>query len=255
MVCDAPYLQNEFCDPRIFFYVFNLILSFSTCSQIFKKLCPWEILGANVHKMPYIACAQLNCCRYSRDLLVVNKLTSLRCTVMLWIVVIRISRFLLETTFKKDCLSYFIYTGRVILLIRSLIDQYPELYLDELRDWIYFRTGETCTIPTLSGNLNKIGLAVKKVSNQLLFSPLIGVYISFLVFMGKCRGKNGLGRFLWHPQDVKTSFDIFANFGIENIPSNLTYSTKREFQFLLQSLFSFCRENVKKASGMSRNAG
>ena len=47
MVCDTPYLQNEFGDPR-FFYVFNLILSFSTCSQSFKKICAWELLGANV---------------------------------------------------------------------------------------------------------------------------------------------------------------------------------------------------------------
>ena len=34
--------------PPIFFYVFNLILSFSTCSQSFKKICTWELLGANV---------------------------------------------------------------------------------------------------------------------------------------------------------------------------------------------------------------
>ena len=47
MVCDTPYLQNEFGDPR-FFYVFNLILSFSTCSQSFNKICAWEVLGANV---------------------------------------------------------------------------------------------------------------------------------------------------------------------------------------------------------------
>ena len=33
-----------------FFYVFNLILSFSTCSQSFKKICVWELLGANVLK-------------------------------------------------------------------------------------------------------------------------------------------------------------------------------------------------------------
>ena len=33
-----------------FFYVFNIILSFSTCSQSFKKICTWEILGANVLK-------------------------------------------------------------------------------------------------------------------------------------------------------------------------------------------------------------
>ena len=31
-----------------FFYVFNLILSFYTCSESFKKICTWELLGANV---------------------------------------------------------------------------------------------------------------------------------------------------------------------------------------------------------------
>ena len=29
-------------------YVFNLILSFSACSQSFKNICVWELLGANV---------------------------------------------------------------------------------------------------------------------------------------------------------------------------------------------------------------
>ena len=33
-----------------FFYVFNLILSFSTCSQSFNKICVWDVLGANVLK-------------------------------------------------------------------------------------------------------------------------------------------------------------------------------------------------------------
>ena len=33
-----------------FFYVFNLILSFSTCSQSLKKICMWELLSANVLK-------------------------------------------------------------------------------------------------------------------------------------------------------------------------------------------------------------
>lgn len=61
------------------------------------------------------------------------------------------------------------------MLVRSIIDQYPELYLDELRDWIYFRTGETYSIPTLSRCLRRIGLSVKKVSNKLLLTPLIGV--------------------------------------------------------------------------------
>lgn len=75
-------------------------------------------------------------------------------------------------------------------------------------------------------------------------------------FMGKCRGKHGLGRFLWHsflflsffllPEDVETSFDIFANFCFENIPSSPTYAPNRKFQSLLQNVFSI---TVK----MSRN--
>ena len=44
MVCDAPYLQNEFGDPRLFLR-FDLNLSFSTYSQSFKKICTWEDLG------------------------------------------------------------------------------------------------------------------------------------------------------------------------------------------------------------------
>ena len=81
------------------------------------------------------------------------------------------------------------YTGRAILLIRSIIDQYPELYLDELRDWIYFRTGETYSIPTLSRCLRRIGLSVKKVSNKLLLSPLnwsINL-VSYPYFLGESR--------------------------------------------------------------------
>ncbi len=31
-----------------FFYFFNLILSFSTCSESFEKIRAWELLGANV---------------------------------------------------------------------------------------------------------------------------------------------------------------------------------------------------------------
>ena len=50
MVCDAPYLQNEFGDPQ-FFYVFNIILASSTYSQSFKIICTWGLLGANVLKI------------------------------------------------------------------------------------------------------------------------------------------------------------------------------------------------------------
>ena len=51
MVCNAPYLQNKFRDPQFFFYVLNIILSFSTHSHSFKKVCTWELLGANVLKL------------------------------------------------------------------------------------------------------------------------------------------------------------------------------------------------------------
>ena len=59
MVCDAPDLQTEFGDPRLF-YVFDKILSFSTCSQSFEKICTWEILGANVLKF-YVVSALHHC--------------------------------------------------------------------------------------------------------------------------------------------------------------------------------------------------
>ena len=56
IVYDAPYLQNEFGDPQ-FFYVFNLILSFSICRENFEKICVWELLGANVLKQTTTAVA------------------------------------------------------------------------------------------------------------------------------------------------------------------------------------------------------
>ena len=38
-----------------FFCVFNLILSFSTCSESFEKICTWELLGANVLDKRFIS--------------------------------------------------------------------------------------------------------------------------------------------------------------------------------------------------------
>ena len=43
-----------------FFYVFNLILSFSTCSESFEKICAWELLGANVLKCHECFASRLN---------------------------------------------------------------------------------------------------------------------------------------------------------------------------------------------------
>ena len=58
---DAPYLQNEFGDPQFFFDVFNVILSFSTCSESFEKICVWELLGANVLKLLKFEQNNLDC--------------------------------------------------------------------------------------------------------------------------------------------------------------------------------------------------
>ena len=48
MVCDTPYLQNEFGDPRFFSrFLPNFVIFYL---QSFKKICTWELLGANVLK-------------------------------------------------------------------------------------------------------------------------------------------------------------------------------------------------------------
>ena len=53
MVYDVPYLQNEFSEPQ--FFLFQLILSFSTFSKSFEKICVRELLGANVLKFNHLA--------------------------------------------------------------------------------------------------------------------------------------------------------------------------------------------------------
>ena len=45
-----------------FFYVFNLILSFSTCSESFEKICARELLGANVLKSPIVEISMRKMC-------------------------------------------------------------------------------------------------------------------------------------------------------------------------------------------------
>ena len=92
MVCDAPYLQNEFGEPRgFFFYVFNIILSFSTCSQSFKKIWTWEILGANV--LNYVVC---NPCQSSPSLTIL---------VPLWFIIISLMFFYLCKVLLSDFLQ------------------------------------------------------------------------------------------------------------------------------------------------------
>ena len=55
MVCYTHYLQNKFGDPRIFFCVFSVILSFSTnvpAVEVLKNLYVGKFLGMNIFS-PY----------------------------------------------------------------------------------------------------------------------------------------------------------------------------------------------------------
>ena len=50
-----------------------------------------------------------------------------------------------------------------ILVIRHAIEDNPELYLDELRAWLEYQTGEVFAMQTLSKTVRQMGLTVKKV--------------------------------------------------------------------------------------------
>ena len=69
MVCATPHLQNEFRYPRFFLNVFNLILSFSTGSQSWKKISAWEVFG---RERPQIVYCILRGCSSTLDMSVFN---------------------------------------------------------------------------------------------------------------------------------------------------------------------------------------
>ena len=68
-----------------------------------------------------------------------------------------------------------------MLLIRKYIGQCPELYLDELSEWIEFQTGQHFPVPTLSKCLRRMGLSVAKVSHQILFIKIM----CYLILLSK----------------------------------------------------------------------
>ena len=68
-----------------FFYVFNLILSFSTCSQSFKKISTWEVLGANVVKWCHSVLLEIGkekTCNWFGILCMVSKIHFLQAIVL-----------------------------------------------------------------------------------------------------------------------------------------------------------------------------
>lgn len=66
-------------------------------------------------------------------------------------------------------------------------------------------------------------------------------------FMGKCRRKHGLGRFLWHsflflsffllPEDVETSFDILLIFVLKIFPQALLIRPIENFSLYYKMYF------------------
>ena len=53
-------VTSDFFFIFLFFYVFDLILSFSTCSQSFNKICTWEVFGTNVLKIPRLRISRID---------------------------------------------------------------------------------------------------------------------------------------------------------------------------------------------------
>ena len=76
------------------------------------------------------------------------------------------------------------FPARDFLLIRRLVDQYPELYLDELRDWIHFETGRLFSLATLSKTLSQMGLSIVKVGLYLLILIAMILIIGICLFRG-----------------------------------------------------------------------
>ena len=50
-----------------------------------------------------------------------------------------------------------------MLFIRRVIQQYPEIYEDEIQEWIQFALGKTIHVSTIAKLLKKMGFTRRKV--------------------------------------------------------------------------------------------
>ena len=50
-----------------------------------------------------------------------------------------------------------------MLFIRRVIQQYPEIYEDEIQEWIQFALGKTIPVSTIAKLLKKMGFTRRKV--------------------------------------------------------------------------------------------
>lgn len=55
------------------------------------------------------------------------------------------------------------FTAREMLLLKNIIEQYPEVYEDEIQEWLEYLTGRRLTIAAIHRCLQKMGWTRRKV--------------------------------------------------------------------------------------------
>lgn len=50
-----------------------------------------------------------------------------------------------------------------MLFVRNVIQQYPEVYEDEIRQWLQYARGKTVSVASISRYIKKMGLTRRKV--------------------------------------------------------------------------------------------
>ena len=65
-------------------------------------------------------------------------------------------------------ISQYLFTAQDILLLRRLVDEHPDLYLDEMAEWLQFITGRNTpiTVSLIERTLQRIGISRLKVSTD-----------------------------------------------------------------------------------------
>ena len=80
----------------------------------------------------------------------------------------------------RDC-SIYSFIAQDFLLIRTIIEDFPETYEDEICDWIYYVTGKVISQSAIHRFLTKMGYTRRKVSRPLE-TDTIGVMLLVLIF-------------------------------------------------------------------------
>ena len=65
-----------------------------------------------------------------------------------------------------------------MLFIRRVIQQYPEIYEDEIQEWIQFALGKTIHVSMIAKLLKKMGFTLRKVHIACLIFGLSHMCVS-----------------------------------------------------------------------------